>query len=408
MRKPALTCLLSAVIGASCSLGTPSFELGEVEFSARPGSGEPNLYATDDGRVILTWFEPLGSGGHALRTAVRQAGAWSAPRTIVEGDRFFVNWADFPSLIELPDGSWVVHWLEKVAESTYAYHTKLAISRDYGLTWSDPIVPHRDDSPTEHGFVAMVPWEAGSAALVWLDGRQMKSGGHPGEPEGLDLGEMSVRSTTITPEGALGPDVLLDERTCECCQTALVRTREGLVAAYRDRGEDEMRDIAVVRFVDGSWTDPVPVAKDGWRYPGCPVNGPQLSASGGALGIAWFTAPEQKPAVYVAFSADAGASFERPVRIDDGEPLGRVDIELLSNGSAIVSWLERTDEAAEVHARLVRRNGTMGGSWLVTETSEARSSGFPRMARVGDEIIFAWTLAGEDGGVRVAAARLGA
>ncbi len=398
--------LVFAAGALACEAPAPGLVVGDIELAAPPASGEANLVATSDGRVILTWLERSGSEKFALRFAVRDGKEWSSPSTIVESDRFFVNWADFPSLVELPDGTWIVHWLEKVATSTYAYHVKLAISRDQGATWSEPIVPHRDDSPLEHGFVSMVPWGDG-AALVWLDGREMTSAdGRAGEGEELDSGEMGVRATTISAAGALGADELLDRRACECCQTALASTARGLVAAYRDRSEAEVRDIAVVRLVDGRWSEPTHVAIDNWVFPGCPVNGPQLSADGDRLVIAWFTAAEQIPAVYVAFSEDAGESFGTPVRIDDGDALGRVDVELLSDGSALVTWLERTPKAAEDRARRVLMDGELGGgdAWLVAQTSEARSSGFPRMVRSGDEIVFAWTLPGDEGGVRVAAA----
>ncbi|HXV85745.1 MAG TPA: sialidase family protein, partial [Gemmatimonadales bacterium] len=302
----------------------------------------------------------------------------------------------------------VVHWLQKSAPGTYAYHVKLAISRDQGATWSAPITPHRDLSPTEHGFVSMVPWENG-AGLIWLDGRAMGGDQHSGgaPPAGghaTPRGAMTIRFTTVALDGTLGDDVLLDDRTCECCQTALARTSNGLVAAYRDRSEAEIRNIAITRLVDGRWTQPVPVADDKWHYPGCPVNGPQLSAAGDTVAIAWFTAPDQQPKTYAAFSTDAGATWTAPIRVDDGKPMGRVDIELLADGSALVSWLEAT-ESAEVRARRVRRDGQVDPSWLVAQTSEARASGFPRMARAGNEIVFAWTETGDNGGVRVAVAK---
>ena len=398
--------VLAVFLGA-CAPPGEQFTIGEAEFAGPPGSAEPNLYATSDGRVIFTWHEPTGPEHHALKVAVRSEDGWSKPRTIVESDQFFVNWADFPSLVELEDGTWIVHWLQKVATSTYAYHVNLAISTDHGATWSEPIVPHRDDSPKEHGFVAMTPTGDDGAALVWLDGRQMKDAEEHGESEELDLGEMSVRATTITGGGVLGDDVLLDGRACECCQTDLAMTGRGLVAAYRDRSETEVRNIAVVRHVDGAWTEPVHVADDNWQFPGCPVNGPQLSADGERLAVVWFTAPEQHPAVYAAFSDDAGSTFQAPIRVDDGEPLGRVALELLPDRGVLVAWLERTPEGAEVRARRVSAPGEPGGSFLVTETSASRASGFPRMARVGDEIVFAWTLTGESGGVRVATARAG-
>jgi hypothetical protein len=384
---------------ASCGPEAPTFELQEVEFSAGGESGEPNLAVMRDGRAILTWLEPTGDGGtHALRLSVRSNGRWSDPRTVVASEHFFVNWADFPSFVELGDRSWAVHWLEKVGASTYAYHIRLAVSKDDGETWSAPITPHRDMSPTEHGFVSMVAWESG-ATLVWLDGRDMVEG--VGEADD----EMSLRATTLTPAGEIGPDLLLDDRTCECCQTALVATATGLVAAYRDRSIEEIRDIAVVRHTDGGWTQPTIVSPDAFHYPGCPVNGPQLAARGDTVAIAWYTAPDQRARVHVAFSFDGAQTFESPIQVDHGDPLGRVDIELLPDGSAVVVWVERTPESAEIRARRVTPIGKMDSSWLVSETAASRGSGFPRMAVTDHELIISWRLLGPDGGVRVAAAR---
>jgi hypothetical protein len=390
-----------ALVLAACSTDMPEISVGEVEFSGVAWSGEVSLYGTADGRAVLTWHEPVGEERFALRVAVRSGEGWSEPGTIVESDRFFVNWADFPSLVEFSNGDWIVHWLEKVPGGTYAYHVKLARSSDGGVTWGESFSPHRDDSPTEHGFVSMVSVPGGEVALVWLDGRQMQVEDPEGHG-GLDRGDMSIRATTVGLDGTLGPDVLLDPRTCECCQTALVRTDRGLVAAYRDRSEVEVRNISVVRYEDGSWTEPSYVADDAWTYPGCPVNGPQLSASGETVAVAWFTAPEQQAKTYVAFSRDAGTTFGAPIQIDDGDPLGRVDIELLPDGSALVVWLERTGVAAEVRARLIRPDGSTGESRMIAESSESRASGFPRTTRLGDTVIVAWTLTGEDGGVRVA------
>jgi hypothetical protein len=375
------------------------FETGAIELTLPSGSGEPNLFATSAGDAVLTWHEPMEHGRSALRLAVRADGAWSSPVTVIERDNFFVNWADFPSFVELEDGTWVVHWLEKMGPATYAYHVKLAMSRDRGASWSAPIVPHRDDSPQEHGFVSMVALPDGGMALVWLDGRNMAAA------HGEHGGDMSIRTTTVRADGSLGEDVLLDDRTCECCQTALVETRSGLLAAYRDRSPEEVRDIAIVRRVNDSWTEPVLVADDHFVYPGCPVNGPQLAAAGDTVSIAWYAAPDGAARVQVAFSLDGGATFGAPIRVDLGDPLGRVDIEMLSDGSALAVWVERTDAAAAILARRVAPDGRMDAEWQVAPTAEARASGFPRMVRLGSEIVIAYRLVGDDGGVRVRSAR---
>ena len=410
---------LAAAILAGCAAEAdprPSLTPGEVEFERAAPSGEPHLALGRDGRVFLTWIEADGEGD-ALRLAIRDGEGWSARGTVYASDRMFVNWADFPSSVEMRDGTIAAHWLEKVAAAPYAYHVMLALSSDDGATWSAPFRAHDDDSPTEHGFASMVPWRDG-AALVWLDGRAMASavgvhavgGGRPaagGNGHAGERGAMTLRFRSLSPEGDLGPEVLLDERTCECCQTSLTRVGDGLIAAYRDRGASEVRDIAVVRGAGERWTEPAPLSADGWVIPGCPVNGPQLSGDEGALASAWYTGVGGEPRVYGAFSGDGGATFGPRIRIDEGLPLGRVDVERLDDGSAVAVWLEASNGAPRILARRVWPDGSMEEPVLISQTAGERASGFPRMVRSGaDELIVAWTLAGDDGGVRVRSVRI--
>ncbi len=385
----------------------PAVAPGTVEFVRPGGSGEPHLSVAPDGTTLLTWFEPAGDHRQALRVASRADGRWSEPRTVRESEAFFVNWADFPSSVRMRDGTIAVHWLEKVDEAPYAYHVMVSLSGDEGETWSDPVRVHDDDSPTEHGFVSMVPWEDG-AAIVWLDGRGMRSETPPvpGGAHAGPRGSMSVRFRTLAADGTMGPEVLLDPRTCECCQTSLAITAEGLLAAYRDRSPEEVRDIATVRGLGETWSEPVAVSRDGWTIHGCPVNGPQLSAAGREVAIAWYTGVGGEPQVYAAFSSDGGASFGDRIRVDRGLPLGRVDIERLDDGSAIVTWLDASGDAARVLARRIGPDGDRGEILSVAETSGSRASGFPRLARTGGELLVAWTLPGEDGGVRVRSLRI--
>jgi hypothetical protein len=387
---------LALFAGCGTDSSKPALALGDVEFRGAPGSAEPNLFAARDGRVILTWHEPQGEE-YALRASVREAGRWTEPVTIVDGRPFFVNWADFPSLAELDDGTWVVHWLEKVGSSSYAYHAMVSRSSDGGRTWTEPTAIHEDRSPTEHGFVSMVPRTDGSLAMVWLDGRNTG-------PDAGDARAMQLRSKVWGGEG--DEERLIDGRVCDCCQTALVETRSGLLAAYRDRSEEEIRDIAVSRLVGGEWSEPVRIGNDQWHLRGCPVNGPSLSAMGDTVAIVWFTGSDGEPKVFQSFSEDGGRRFGEPVRVDQGNAVGRVDVEMIEGG-ALVVWLERVGDDAEIRARFLFLDGTVAEPYVVASTSPTRPSGFPRVTRSGDEMIFAWTEVGDQGGVRVSSAALG-
>lgn len=371
-------------------------------------SREPELTATGDGRIILSWVEKIAEKRYALRVAVRDNKGWSEVYTAAQGENWFVNWADFPSVIALDDGSLAAHWLVKSGSATYAYNVNIARSSNGGKTWTKPIIPHLDNTQTEHGFVSLIPLTGGRAGAIWLDGRNMKGmKDDHGEDKPLPV-SMTLRYATIDAKGNISDDAQLDERVCECCQTSAALTSDGIVAVYRDRSQNEVRDIYSVRQSNGSWGTPEAVHADNWEINGCPVNGPSISANGRKLAVAWFTGVGSTPHVKVAFSTDAGQTFGNPIQVDDGETLGRVDVVLLPDSSALVCWLSGNAEGGAIKVRRIQPNGTLGPPSVIAETDISRSSGFPRMALLDDEVHFAWTEFGKPSRVRTAFADVSA
>jgi hypothetical protein len=369
----------------------PALDVREVESPAGADSREPELFATQDGRVILSWVEKIGEKRYALRFAARDGAGWSEARTAAEGDNWFVNWADFPSVIALGDGSLAAHWLVKSGPGVYAYNVNVARSKDAGTTWGKPVIPHTDHTQTEHGFVSLIPLPDGRVGAVWLDGRNLKDVKEEEEEKGPLPVSMTLRYAAVDAEGRLYDEAQLDERVCECCQTSAALTSEGPVAVYRDRSEAEVRDIYIVRRQGDAWSAPRPVYADNWQIQGCPVNGPSVAADGRRVVVAWFTGAGDASRVKVAFSDDAGATFGSPVQVEDGDATGRVDVLLMPDGSALVCWMSGTAEGGAIKARRVRPDGALGPVSVVAKTDVSRSSGFPRMARAGEDIYFAWT-----------------
>ena len=373
--------------------------IDSIASPARPGSAEPNLALGADGKVYLSWLEPANPG-YSLRFAEHDGVNWSPARTIVTRTDFFVNWADFPSMEVLDGSRLAAHWLQRNGNSTYAYGVRIALSNNGGTTWSEPIIPHRDTTQSEHGFVAL--WnERGTLGAAWLDGRKFEKDDH-------DLSnEMMLVSTTVLPNGKLGPETRLDERTCDCCQNAVAVTANGPIIAYRNRTADEIRDIYVTRRVNGKWIVGVPAFNDHWKIAACPVNGPALAARDNRVALAWFSAPGDSARVQVAFSDNGGAKFGAPIRVDGGSPAGRVDVSLLPDGGALVTWVERTGgDTAAVRARRISRAGKAGTTTTIASSSIARASGFPKAVITGSNVIFAWTVPGRPSSVRVARAAL--
>lgn len=370
--------IITLLIGATQS--------GEIPSPAGPGSGQPNLTVSADGRVYLSWIERLEGGRFSLRYSTLEKSEWAAPKTIAEGSDWFVNWADFPSMAVLPDGTLAAHWLVKSGSSTFDYDVTISRSFDGGRTWEKPFIPHRDGVKAEHGFVSLFAAGDGNLAAVWLDGREMKP-----SSDGHGHGNMTLRYVKIMKDGSLTDEAALDTRVCECCQTSAAMTSEGPVVVYRDRSESEVRDISIVRLVKGRWTDPRPIFPDDWQINGCPVNGPSIAATGKRVAVAWYTGVGNTPRVKLVFSQDAGANFGKPVVVDDGNPLGRVETLMLDDGSALVCWLERVQGGGEVRMRRIHPDGKVDPAVTVSTTGTARSNGFPQMALSGNRIIFAWT-----------------
>jgi len=357
--------------------------------------------SSDEDGVVLSWLEPDASGTWSLRMARLDDAGWGAVETVAtEGDRpFFVNWADFPAVWAVSPGMLAAHWLERGTEGGYDYGVRVAFSNDGGARWSEPWTPHEDGTPTEHGFVSMIPVAEGAVGMVWLDGR--KSAKTEDGQEGL--AEMTLRFRTASLGGPPGPEILLDDLICDCCQTDAAVTGRGPIVVYRNRTHAEVRDIYVTRMSEDGWTTGHAVYDDGWVFPACPVNGPAIDAAGESVVVAWFTGANDQATVQVAFSNDAGDSFGPPTEVDLGNPLGRVDVLLLEDGSALVSWIEGGGQDAEILAQRVTPDGTMDWPVTISSTSAGRDSGFPRMLQDSHgRILFAWTESGDPTRVRVA------
>ena len=335
--------------------------------------------------MILSWIAREGPKA-SLRFAERTKAGWSAPRTVASGNDWFVNWADVPSVIRLSNGTLVGHWLQKSGADTYAYDVRLSYSKDDGKTWSASFTPHTDGTKTEHGFASLFEMSGGGLGLVWLDGRAMKPG--HGEHGG---GAMSVRFASFDANWKQTSETVVDAQVCECCPTTAVVTSDGPIAAFRDRSDEEMRDIHVSRLEKGKWTEPRAVHDDGWKINACPVNGPMLSASARTVALAWFHAKDDQGRAFVAFSRDAGRTFGEPIRLDDVSAIGRVDVELTSDGVAVASWIEFANQRTEFKVRRVDRSGAKSPAVTVSNLAGGRASGYPRIATSGNEIVFAWT-----------------
>ena len=353
----------------------------EIKNPSLINSSLPRLFSNGED-LLMSWIQNKDSIA-SLKYSKFNGINWTAPTEIISGSDWFVNWADFPAIAD-NNGSVLTNILKKSAEGTYTYDIHLQLYSKQKNTWKNNILLNQDGIKSEHGFVSMLPYNNDSFFVTWLDGRTLV--GVPKENE-----QMTLRAAFIDAEGEISNDILLDDKTCECCNTAATMTANGPVVAYRDRSDTEIRDISIVRFVNGNWTAPKNVYQDHWEIPGCPVNGPAIDSFNDAVALAWFTAENDNPRIQVSFSENQGETFGLQYRVDNGNAIGRVDVVMIDQNNAVVSWMEPDGIDTLIQILKVSSNGEKNIPITITKTRSERSSGFPQLELVGDRLYVAWT-----------------
>lgn len=421
--------LLNILLMSFWGCSNTSIEQVSIDNPSSLNSTFPRLFTDNTGTVHMSWIHKINEVAE-LRIATLTPPSnpdytdgleWSSYTSVAKSDDWFVNWADFPSVIGLNGAPVAAHWLDKVPGSPYSYHVTIQPIQDkFQSQITDSFngqnvqvefehaafVPHTDNTNTEHGFVSMQPIDSSTFYAIWLDGRNtggmdhggMDHGGHFMDSDHLDsklATAMTLRGALLGRDGEIIESHLIDNTVCDCCNTSLVKTDRGLIAAYRNRSSDEIRDLYVSRYENGVWDTPNTVHNDGWQIAACPVNGPQLAFHSGVTAALWFTGADNVPRVKLAFSDDYGKNFEEAILLSENQPLGRVDIVMHNEQSAWVSYVERHEDAAKLHIKQVMRNGTIVQALILDEMEASRSGGFPQLSSFGDGLLVAWTEIGE-------------
>jgi len=351
----------------------------------------------------LIWMERGKSKSMNLQQSILQEGVWTPKQVQAKSTNAFVNWADFPQATVSLDGQALYALLENLDHPGFAYGVRLKTGNE-NTEWL-----HQDMSGVEHGFPSLVAHPQGGWLAIWLDGRG--GGGHGQGPDGE---RMSLMATRVSADGTASKELVIDGRTCSCCSTDLAFTKNGTAwAVYRDRSDDEVRDIALVRIpVNPEQGDEnsqvhlqprIPVA-DGWKIAGCPVNGPALAVEGNQLAYCWFTMGEEgnRPQVRLVVSSDGGTTFETPQQISSTSPAGRVDLEFMDSETVLVTWLAFQDKGSAWLARVMNiKTGETSPQLSLGTVPGSRADGFLRLFKHQNHIYAAWLDSGTIRSVRI-------
>jgi len=358
---------------------------------ADAGSQYPNLYKDSSGIITMSWILKIEEDLNSVQYATYTEDGWNQEQTVNISSDYFVNWADFPSVVSEDGDVVAAHWLQKIEGGPYAYNVNVVFPGEQARRWTDPIIPHGDETATEHGFVSMEPLTQDKVLAVWLDGRQTADRAHDeySDPDKA----MTLRSAEISSDGTVTRRREIDAMVCDCCSTDLVMMDGKAAVVYRNRTDEEIRDISI-SFYDletGEWSDPKSVHNDGWEIAGCPVNGPRIDYNNERTAVAWYTEAGGSRRARLAVSDNSGDTFSDPVTISEGNTMGRVDLSVASDGTIYTSWFATEDDKGYVMMRTISGSESLGEPIQVGITSSSRRSGFPRMAATNDGLLFAWT-----------------
>lgn len=375
--------LFGLLFGLSISI--TSYAAGQDQLTRLPSPAPANsslsrVVADESGEIYLSWVSQ--DAKHATLAFARLTSeGWDAAQVISEGRNWFVNWADFP-VLSVDSSGMVAHWLQMSATGTYDYDIRARFYAQDKATWTEARTIHTDGISAEHGFVSMLPLNDGTTLISWLDGRETVHSEPPGA--------MTLRAGIFDKSGANVSEWELDHRVCDCCQTSSAMTENGPIIVYRDRSQQEVRDIYATRLVDGAWTLPQAIHNDNWQIAGCPVNGPSVAAVNKRVAVAWFNAKDDVPKIQLVLSTDSGLSFSEPIVVESPNTNGRVDTTILDSGNIIVSWMDTVGEAKIMLSRY-DINGELLSTTEVAGSSPSRRSGFPIIEAVGNSVYVTWT-----------------
>jgi hypothetical protein len=198
---------------------------------------------------------------------------------------------------------------------------------------------------------------------------------------------MSLRTTIIS--DTIAPSTQLDDRTCECCPTDMVQMPSGVLIAYRDRRENERRDLALTRRSGDAWVPPYDLHRDDWIIAGCPVSGPALDSQQDAVVAAWHTGGDRR-GVYAAFSTDGGGTFTPPIPVAGEGAVGRVDVSWVSPTTAVVTWIETRGDEAVLMRRTLTNAGDASEAVVLAPVPAGRRSGYPQVCHIGGQTLAVW------------------
>ncbi|HEV8498190.1 MAG TPA: sialidase family protein [Gemmatimonadaceae bacterium] len=401
--------VIASVVACGATTSSPVHLADPVALTTPTSVGTAPMFAVSaGGKQAVAWVS-APNGGTDGRLYVSVAG--SAPSEIRDSlGPIEVHGEAPPKLAYAPDGGlFAVFTVGKVIPGERFPRTALRLvsSHNDGATWSAPITVTDGEPFGSHSFHALHVAANGTIYVSWLgksdSDTTAKSMAAMGEMSGMSHmahdHEASAAWITRSTDGGKtwAPRVRVDMgEACPCCRTALATSKDGtLYMAWRHVYPGSVRDIVVARSNDqgATWSEPVRVQADDWKFDACPHAGPAIASdSNGTLHVTWWTGKEGAAGVYYTQSTDGGKTFApaSALGVAQYSRPAHVQLALAPNDRIIVAWDDGTKEVPRVVVR-VSSDGGHHFADATTVSAVGRAASFPVLGVSRDSLAIAWS-----------------
>lgn len=255
-------------------------------------------------------------------------------------------------------------------------------STDHGASWSAPVSVTDTSVFGSYNFHALHAAADGTIYVSWLDGRDGKSATYM--TRSTDGGRTWAANVRVAPG-----------ESCPCCRTAIATADDGaLYLAWRTVLPGSIRDIVVSRSADRgqTWSEPVRVHADEWRFDACPHAGPSLQVDGeGRLHVAWWTGKEGRAGVWYARSEDGARTFGAPIALGVAEfsRPSHAQLAVGADGLVVVAWDDGTLRTPRVTLRASNDGGASFAAAVAVSDSGSAAT-FPVLALADRHVTVVW------------------
>jgi len=305
---------------------------------------------SSDGALLLTWTQDAkiyfarseDTGQH-----------WTLPVRVGDAGAAFDGGGDARPQVASDAAGHVLIAYDTFKDDSWNAQIWLASSADGGVHFDAPRVFEPEGVSQRLPVLDTTP--SGRILMAWQDKRRSGPKKLPGASIAYAWSDDGGRS--------FSPSAIAADVSCECCRIGVANSGDGTpVLAFRTIFPGDVRDHVILHFSSsGAPEKPLRVARDEWATASCPHHGPSIAiSSSGAAHVVWYTQGKARQGLFYGRSADAGQSFDEPMRLGEADDAVSRPYVYAQGEQVWRAWKQYDGQASRV---LMQHSSDEGKAW---------------------------------------------